>query len=66
MGRQKEEKDKTWRSPTNRTIYHWSEDSRTKEGTFIVKTSAWTHTVRNRMRQKSGDILVFRAFESGE
>ena len=52
MGRLKEEKDKIWSSPTNRTIYQWSESSRTKNGTSTTKTSAFTHKVRNRIRQK--------------
>jgi hypothetical protein len=28
----KQEKEKTWISPTNRTIYQWTEASKTKEG----------------------------------
>jgi ribonuclease HI len=49
IGRLKEEGEKVWESQTDRTIYQWSEPSKTKEGTLITKTSAWTHTVRNRM-----------------
>ena len=36
-----------------------------KKGTLITKTSAWTQTVRNRMKQKTGEIQAFRAFERG-
>ena len=65
MGRLKEENEKTWTTQTDRTIYQWSEPSKNKKGTLITKTSAWTHAVRNRMRQKVGEIQVFRAFERG-
>ena len=51
MGRLKEESEKTWSTQTDRTIYQWSEPSKTRKGTLITKTSAWTHTIRNRMRQ---------------
>jgi hypothetical protein len=42
MGRMKEEQEKTWSEPTNRTIYQWSETSKTKNGTLTNKQSAWT------------------------
>ena len=47
MGRLKEESEKTWNAQTDRTIYQWSELSKTKKGIPITKTSAWTHGVRN-------------------
>ena len=65
MGRLKEENEKTLSSQTNQTIYQWSEPSQTDKGILITKTSAWTHAVRNRMRQKTGEIQAFRAFERG-
>ena len=40
-------------------MYQWTEASQTKEGTHITKTSVWTNTVRNRIRQKAGEIEVF-------
>ena len=49
MGRLKEDKEKTWSTQTDRTIYQLSEPSKTKKETLITKTSAWTQTVRNRM-----------------
>ena len=52
IGRLKEESEKTWNVQIDRTIYQWSETSKTKKGTLITKTSAWTYHVRNRMRQK--------------
>jgi hypothetical protein len=66
MGRLKEDKEKTWSTQTDRTIYQWSEPSKTKKGTLITKTSAWTQAVRNRMRQKAGEIQPFRVFDRGE
>ena len=41
MGRMKEEQEKTWSEPTNRTIYQWSETSKTKTGTLTTKQSEW-------------------------
>ena len=65
MGRLKEDKEKTWSTQTDRTIYQWSEPSKTKKGTLITKTSTWTQAVRNRMRQKTGEIQAFRTLERG-
>ena len=65
MDRLKEESEKAWSDQTDRTIYQWSEPSKTKKGILITKTSAWTHAVRNRMRQKAGEIQAFRAIERG-
>ena len=38
MGRMKKEQEKTWSTPTNRTIYQWSEASKTKNGTSARRT----------------------------
>jgi len=67
MGRLKEESETIWSEPTNRTIYQWTAVSRakTKEGTHTTKTSVWTNTVRNRMRQKAGEIEVSGARNRG-
>ena len=65
MGRMKQEKEKTWSTPTNRTIYQWVEVSKTKDGVETTKQTAWTQTVRNRMRQKAGEIQAHRAYEKG-
>jgi hypothetical protein len=62
----KQEQEKTWNTPTNRTIYQWSETSKTKGGVNTTKQTAWTQAVRNRMRQKTGEIQVYRAtYEKG-
>ncbi len=65
MGRMKHEKEKTWSTSTNRTIYQWSETSKTKVDVDTTKQTAWTQAVRNRMRQK-GEIQAYRAYEKGE
>jgi hypothetical protein len=61
----KQEREKTWSTPTNRTIYQWSEASKTKDGVGTTKQTAWTQAVRNRMRQKAGEIQAHRAYEKG-
>ena len=65
LGRMKQEKEKTWSTPPNRTIYQWSETSKTKGGVDTIKQTAWTQAVRNRMRQKAGEIQAYRAYEKG-
>jgi hypothetical protein len=65
MGRRKEEQERTWSTPTNRTIYQWSEASKTKNGISTNKQTAWTQAVRSRMRQKAGEIQAYRAYEKG-
>ena len=37
MGRLKQEKEKTWSSPTYRTIYQWAEASKNKDGVETTK-----------------------------
>jgi hypothetical protein len=49
MGRMKQEKEKTWSSPTDRTMYQWTEASKTKNDVETTKQTAWTQAVRNRM-----------------
>jgi hypothetical protein len=64
-GRMKLKQEKTWSTPTNRTIYQWSESSTTKSGVHTIKQTAWTQSVCNRMRQKAGEIQAYRAYEKG-
>ena len=42
MGRLKDQKETVWDEPTNRTVYRWSEASKTTEGVHTTKTSLWT------------------------
>jgi ribonuclease HI len=65
MGRMKQEKEKTWNTPTNRTIYQWTEASKNKDGVETTKQTVWTQAVRNRMLQKAGEIQAHRAYEKG-
>ena len=58
MGRHREQKEVIWDSPTNRTVYQWIVRPTTT-------SSTWTNTVRNRFRQKVGEIEAFRALEIG-
>ena len=55
LGRLKEHRETIWDDSTDRTIYQWSVTSTKHEGTKILKTSVWTDTVRNYIRQKSGE-----------
>ncbi len=59
MGHHKEQKEVRWNSPTNRTVYQWTVGQNTRSTT-------WTNTVRNRFRQKVGEIEEFRALEIGK
>ncbi len=65
MGRMKQEQEKTWSTPTSRTIYQWSEDSKNKSVINTTKQTAWTQEVHNRMRQKAGEIQGYRTYEKG-
>jgi hypothetical protein len=58
MGHHKEQKEVGWNNPTNRTIYRWKVGQHTRSTT-------WTNTVRNRFRQKAGEIEEFRVLEIG-
>ena len=62
LGRRKEYKETIWGDLTNRTVYQWP----AKQGkTKVLKTSVWTDTVRNYIRQKAGEIAAFKALEVG-
>jgi hypothetical protein len=61
MGRHKVIKEVGWNDTTNRTIYRW----RVGQTIQTTRSTAWTNTVRNRFRQKAGEIESFRALEIG-
>ena len=49
LGRRKEYKETIWDDLSDRTVYQWT----AKQGkTKVLKTSVWTNTVRNYIRQK--------------
>ena len=54
MGHLKEENEKIWSVQTDRTIYQWSETSKTKKGILITITSAWTHASGIECGRKQG------------
>ena len=58
MGHRKEQKEFGWNNPTNRTVYQWTVGQ-------LSRSTTWTNTVRNRFRQKAGEIEAFRALEIG-
>jgi hypothetical protein len=41
------------------------EPSKNKDGVETIKQTAWTQAVRNRIRQKAGEIQAHRAYEKG-
>jgi hypothetical protein len=62
LGRRKEYKERIWDNLSGRTVYQWS----AKQGTTkVLKTSVWTDTVRNHIRQKTEEIEAFKALEVG-
>ena len=65
LGRLKEYKETIWNDSSDRTVYQWSTTSKKHGGTTVLKTSVWTNTVRNCIRQKAGEIDAFKALEVG-
>ena len=62
LGRRKAYKETIWDDLSDRTVYQWP----IKQGkTKVLKTSVWTDTVRNYIRQKAGEIEAFKALEVG-
>jgi hypothetical protein len=62
LGRRKTYKETIWDDLSDRTVYQWP----IKQGkTKVLKTSVWTDTVRNYIRQKAGEIEAFKALEVG-
>jgi hypothetical protein len=69
MGRLKDKKETIWDSATRLT---WQESipmvrsiQDYGKGVHTTKTSVWTNTVRNWIRQEAGEIEVFHALEIG-
>jgi hypothetical protein len=63
--RLKEYKEMIWNDSSDRTVYQWSVTSKNHGGTTLFKTSVWTNTVRNYIRQKAGEIEDFKDLEVG-
>ena len=65
MGRLKEYKETIWNDSSDRTVYEWPVTSTKHGGATVLKTSVWTNTVRNYIRQKAGEIEAYKALEVG-
>ncbi len=52
MGRLKEYKEAIWNDSSDRTVYEWSVTSTKHGGATVLKTSVWSNTVCNYIRQK--------------
>ena len=63
--RLKEYKETIWNDSSDRTVYQWPTTSTKHGGTTVLKTSVWTNTVRNYIRQKAGEIEVYKTMEIG-
>ncbi len=60
LGRRKAYKETIWDDLSDRIVYQWP----VKQGkTKVLKTSVWTDTVRNYIRQKAGEIEDFKPLQ---
>ena len=64
MGRLKEYKETIWNDSSDRTVYEWPVTTK-HGGATVFKTSVWTNTVRNYIRQKEGEIEDHKALVIG-
>ena len=65
LGRLKEYKETIWNDSSDRTVCEWPVTSTKHGGATVLKTSVWTNTVRNYIRQKAGEIEAYKALEIG-
>ncbi len=65
LGRLKEYKETIWNDSSDRTVYQWPVTSSKHGWVTVLKTSVWTNTVRNYIRQKAGEIEAYKALEIG-
>ena len=61
----KEYKETILNDSSDRTVYQWAVTSKKHGGTTVCKTSVWTNTVRNYIRQKAEEREVFKTLEVG-
>ena len=54
-----------WNDSSDRTVYECPVTSTKHGGATVLKTSVWINTVRNYIRQKSGEIEVYKALAIG-
>ena len=65
LGRLQEYKETIWNDPSDRTVYQRLATSTKHEGATVLKTSVWTNTVCNCIRQKAGEIETLKTLEIG-
>ncbi len=65
IGRLKEYKETIWNDSSDKTVYQWLTTSTKHRGVTVLKTSIWTNTVNNYIRQKSGEIEAYKDLEIG-
>ena len=65
MGRLKEYKETIWNDSSDRTVYEWPVTSTKHGGATVLKTSVWSNTVRNYIRQKAGEIEAYKTLAIG-
>ena len=65
LGRLKEYKERIWNDSSDRTVYEWPVTSTKHGGETVLKTSVWSNTVRNYIRQNAGEIEAYKALEIG-
>ena len=63
LGGHKEYKETIWNDSSDRTVYQWSTTSTKHGGVTVLKTSLWTNTVHNYIRQKSGEIESYQSIK---
>ena len=60
LGRLKEYKVTIWNDSSDRTVYQWPVTSSKHGWVTVLKTSVWTNTVRNYIRQKAGETETYK------
>ena len=65
LDRLKEYKETIWNDSSDRTVYECPVTSTKHGGATVLKTSVWSNTVRNYIRQKAGEIEAYKALEIG-
>ena len=63
VGRLKEYKETIWNDSSDRTVCEWPVTSTKQGGVTVLKTSVWTNTVSNYIRQRVGEIEDYKALQ---
>ncbi len=65
LDRLKEYKETIWNDSSDRTVYEWPVTSTKHGGVPVLKTSVCSNTVRNYIRQKTGEIEDYKTLAIG-